>query len=88
MDIDEVFKEVTGECGPMQKKLLFMLASMQAFTAFQMVHMVFVGAEPEVLCITADNVVKRGCGELGEVCKEYRAESTFTSIATQVCIVK
>ena len=47
MDIDEVYGQI-GEFGRYQVKVLWATALIGVLGAFHMVHLVFIGAEPQV----------------------------------------
>ncbi len=86
MDIDDVYRQI-GEFGKHQKVLVFCLVVQHAYVAFHMIHMVFVGAEPDIFfCQRGNTLYKNTCPskEHGNCTKfEYKGNS-FSSIATEV----
>ena len=83
MDLDEVFSRLC-EFGAHQKRVLYAVALLQVFMACQIVHNVYMGAEPNFVCIQGGKEVEK-CGEKGTHCDSYRfIGDDFTSVVSEV----
>ena len=83
MDVDEVINTLCP-FGYHQKKFFWTVAFSMIITAFQQIHNVFLGAEPEFTCIQGGEEVAK-CGAAGSTCDSYKfSGKDFTSIASQV----
>ena len=84
MDIDEVFDKI-GHFGPYQRKLCLSIGCLQFLFAFHMIHMVFIGAEPNFYCAVGGVKLIRGCPASNETCEKATfTGSNFTSIVSEV----
>lgn len=81
MEFDHVLR-IIGEFGPHQRRLYALLNLSLIPAAFQLLLQVFVGAEPNWICL--NSLSNETCPRNKSHCSEVQYTSEFTSIVTEV----
>ena len=81
MEFDQVLR-IIGEFGSHQRRVYALLNFSLVPAAFQLLLQVFVGAEPEWICLKS--VSNETCPLNKSHCTEIQFTSKFTSIVTEV----
>ena len=84
LDIDDVYRQI-GECGRYQIALIFLLIPINWLLPIQMVHNVFIAAEPDFYCHSENEGDYHSCPDTGVTCDSYVYNSSrFTSVVSEV----